>query len=403
MKDTIKVVVKVLIPIALAVLVVTTYNSDDRKNTASDRPTVPDGDRAERIPNAPLPSTVKTESRKVRSRRSSVPKTISRSRIRSTSRDLDSRTESPDYSRPATRGPDFQQIYEEQLEVAREKMGEVLDVSDRNQRNRLLREFAITLATENPELVETLIHEIPNRKGSAAFGDGYVFVRHFSTKLARDNPGLAIELSKEFPPKLKGYLYNFTASQWVKDDPNAVFSWLDGLEPNDGYRKNAIAGISAELNRGDPAGVAGEWAASIAQRPDGDNYSRYVLGLWGKSDPQAVYEWASKLEDAGRRDSAYLTLAQTIAATDPRSASEWAIQFSNQASRNTALKSTLSQWATKDSQAAAEWVSGLEDSALRDSNIGTVLKVWRKRQPGEARKWVLASSLSDAMKEQLLK
>ena len=209
----------------------------------------------------------------------------------------------------------------------------------------------------------------------------------------------------------------------------AAINWVERL-PGE-KQELAMQDVWPRLcdDKGCPAAV--DWLSQLPKRQMRDWALGCVVSRWVNEDPVAVVEWAERLP-VEERNATLGDLAYAWAGKDPEAAANWAEQLPKE-ERDATLSRVSDSWTWKDPVGAANWAERLPEGD-REMRLCQIARVWAHKDPmaaanwagqmtgGEGRdkafeavadslsfvssdraKWVNQSSLSDAVKAELLK
>ena len=216
---------------------------------------------------------------------------------------------------------------------------------------------------------------------------------------------------------------------WARNDMAAAINWVERL-PGE-KQELAMQDVWPRLcdDKGCPA--AADWFSQLPKRQMRDWALGCVVSRWVNEDPVAVVEWAERLP-VEERNATLGDLAYAWAGKDPEAAANWAEQLPKE-ERDATLSRVSDSWTWKDPVGAANWAERLPEGD-REMRLCQIARVWAHKDPmaaanwagqmtgGEGRdkafeavadslsfvssdraKWVNQSSLSDAVKAELLK
>ena len=216
------------------------------------------------------------------------------------------------------------------------------------------------------------------------------------------------------------------------------------------------AGIEAELNHAVAESSPGQREAEftricrtikpadipfalsfLAQKGDTGVHSPFgdLASEWADKNASAALAWATNLPDASARKSALINVLKGWTHASPESAAAYTATLPDGELHDDAVIMVANEWSFSDAHGAANWVSHFPKGALRDKAVGPVIfwgqgqapaavaemldtigdaeliqkngetlaSIWLTRDEAAARAWITKSSLSEEVKQRLLK
>ena len=177
--------------------------------------------------------------------------------------------------------------------------------------------------------------------------------------------------------------------------------------------------------------------AILAKRGETGMHSLFgdLASKWASEDAGAAVAWATNLPDAGTRKSALVNIMKGWTHTAPEAAAAFTATLPAGELHDDAVLMVANEWSFADAYATANWISQFPPGQLRDKAAGPVIfwgqgqapaavaemldtfgepeliqkngetlaSIWLRRDDVAARAWIEKSSLSEEVKQRLLK
>jgi hypothetical protein len=241
-------------------------------------------------------------------------------------------------------------------------------------------------------LIEKMAEQDPQRAIALAVAQTNLRLRASLLRAAlkgwgTTNPGAAAEWAQSETVMDQAQAINALLQGAVRD-PNKAVSVTTALIQNDSSRKAEFGGdlISAltEVGQFDrAANFAVNSTANCREDLMLPAYSR-----WAEFQPQAAFESAMQITDAGLRDTALNAIIVGWSPTDPKGMVEFAQNNLPAGQQNSALSSAMGFWADSDPIAAATWINQNNPGPQSDTGVAEIaLSQQLARKPELAVTW----------------
>lgn len=123
-----------------------------------------------------------------------------------------------------------------------------------------------------------------------------------------------------------------------------------------------------------------------------------ISDKWGKTDPDAAFEWARNLPDEQEQRDSLIIICENLALKDPARAMALAESYTGSKRGDVTLRVVI-HWMAADPPAATAWIERLESSEERDRCCLYSSRSLAKKCPAQAASLVLDHISSDVLME----
>ncbi len=183
-------------------------------------------------------------------------------------------------------------------------------------------------------------------------------------------------------------LFSEPLQAWIKSDPAATKTWLDGLDAD--LRNKLLLRAAGSHTVGRPW----ENLDLALLLPPGAERNRIVAARvndWFDLDSEAALAWLTEHQEPAATAAVQAKLIGQLAATDRAAALARLAQVSPGQERRGATRAIAAAWASGSPQEAAEWLAAATRSPTESYNHqdwGAVVEPWFRKDPAEVRDWV---------------
>ena len=240
-------------------------------------------------------------------------------------------------------------------------------LNDRD-RQTALKVVARKLAKSDPGMAKSLFNEflpVTRRKQS----DAVTFIRDFMDEYASTHPEDALAWTESLPDSVVFDAYHSIARAWAQSDPLSATDWILGI-PESQTQFDLVREIGELIKNSQSNSLINNWAAKVAQSPQGYHQSDLLARVWSTANPQATFEWASSIPASDSKQLAFASMVSNLREQDHRIAAEWANKFPDELGiREQAIQSTLYFWNKLDPDAARNWADSQGIGMQQDPNL----------------------------------
>ncbi len=186
-------------------------------------------------------------------------------------------------------------------------------------------DFAKRLEESNPAEADQIIQRFWKRSTTLNSRASKFITALTDIRFNKDRES-AITWADALPAEARSIAYRAIASQWTNEDSVGATEWALGI-PDQALRSHIVDTIGTGLQDSKDIRGGGQWAANLAQFDVAPQHAGLIGNLWGRSDPEAAFNWSSSLEDPGPKGEAFAGLAQALADQNPEVAKEWIKAF----------------------------------------------------------------------------
>jgi hypothetical protein len=166
---------------------------------------------------------------------------------------------------------------------------------------------------------------------------------------------------------------------------------------------HSLFGNLASKWASEEAGAAVAWATNLpAAGPQKSTLVNIMKG-WTHTAPEAAAAFAAALPAGELHDDAVLMVANEWSFADPGAAASWVSQLPPGQLRDKAAGPVIFWGQGQAPAAVAEMLDGFGEPELIQKNGETLASIWLTRDDVAARSWIEKSSLSEEVKQRLLK
>lgn len=215
-------------------------------------------------------------------------------------------------------------------------------------------------------------------------------------------PELAVQLAQAISsPERFQESFHDTVYQWSQTDASAAVNWLRSLPEDDVTRTLAVQAAADAWSAWSPA----EAAAEMVRLPDGESRVELISEAarrWAETNPADATRWAAGALDERTRERVFDEVVPVWAGIDPSGVGSWLNGLAAGGLRDQLVGSFATAIAESNPERAMEWAITIADNATLRARMEMIRDVWAEQDSEAARAWVAKSSLSAALKSQLL-
>ncbi len=181
---------------------------------------------------------------------------------------------------------------------------------------------------------------------------------------------------------------------WGQTNREAMQQYLTSL-PAGAWREKVLLTAANEALAADPV-AAVTMAVQMEPGPQQTAWLDMTVRQWAGNDPNAAYQWASRVKDPGLRDELIGSLAVGAANTDPAQAADFVLQtLPPGMALNQSVSDIVWAWALQDPAAAGAWVSQFPEGEWQPDALANLMDVWGNHDANGATTWIEGLSPGD--------
>ena len=259
-----------------------------------------------------------------------------------------------------------------------ESLAEVLNISNRRERTRLVLDFSDQIASTDLEGIIAGFREA----GWVEYNRNE-FAILLSTWIDKD-PSAAISYLNQ--SNADGWTRKTATSAWASANPAAAAAAIKDLE-DAGQINDWVIGLIEGIARNDPDAAL----HTLQDTPAGktkDKAIHTIIPEVAIRGTDFASQWLENIEEPKLQRNTATRLAQTLADRDPESAAHWIETITHPETRKDASEIVSATYAKHDLQAAKVWAENLPQDTMTEAAEG-VVKELAKANPAEAAQWLL--------------
>lgn len=209
---------------------------------------------------------------------------------------------------------------------------------------------------------------------------------------------LAVLLMEQLPDgDARNGIMHLLAVQWAREDPLAAITWAVEQVPIGRARDNTLQVLMWNWTQTDRA-AAIEWAASQPDQNVRESAMVSIAQSMASVDPAAAAAFVARLPAGEKTFTAIDSIAFRWASQDMTAATAWAQALAAEQGRDCALFQVGAGRARHDLATALEWANQLPEGAARDNAVAGAAYIMVQSDPGRARS--IAEGLADGVGRQ---
>jgi hypothetical protein len=195
-------------------------------------------------------------------------------------------------------------------------------------------------------------------------------------------------------------LYKAVASTWAMKDPASAAAWALRLPAGEG-KDSAAAGVAALWAQKEPAAAA-TYANSLPEGGARHQARIAVAAMWADADAPKAAQWVEQFPEGFTREQALTQVIRAWAGANAKDAGQWLQRLPQTRSRDAAVTAFCGVIGGTDPAISFKWAETIQDQEIRQQQLEQTASSWLRKNPADARKAIAQSSLSVALKKQLL-
>lgn len=259
-----------------------------------------------------------------------------------------------------------------------ENLAEILNISNRRERTRLILDFSDQIASADLEGIISGFREA----GWIAYNRNE-FAILLSTWIDKD-PAAAITYLNQ--SNADGWTRKTATSAWASANPAAAAAAIKNLE-DAGQINDWVIGLVEGIARNDPDAALHTLQGTPAGKTK-DKAIHTIIPEVAIRGTAFASQWLEHIEEPKLQRNTATRLAQTLADRDPESAAQWIETITHPDTRKDASEIVSTTYAKHDLQAAKVWAENLPQDTMTEAAEG-VVKELAKTNPAEAAQWLL--------------